>query len=142
VESFSIGQVAQAAGVAQSAIRYYERLGLLPKPPRSGGWRRYDLSVVERVRVIRLARQLGFALEEIRILLTGFSPDTPPPERWRSLARAKLGEVDELFRRAGAMKRLLEAGLGCSCVRIEDCFLDDCSRPAPRPRALPIVAAG
>ena len=140
METISIGEVARGSGVSQSAIRYYESLGLMPKPPRTGGWRRYDRSAIERVQVIRAARELGFTLEEVRVLLAGFSADTPPPERWRVLAQEKLPEVEAMLGRAGAMKRLLEAGLGCACLRIEDCFLTGCE-PAARPRSLPIVAA-
>ena len=140
METISIGEVAKGTGVSQSAIRYYESLGLLSEPPRSGGWRRYDGTVIERLRVIRVARELGFTLDEIKVLLEGFSAETPPPERWRALAARKLPEVEAMARRALAMKALLDAGLGCACVRIEDCFLDGCA-PPPRAgrRMLPIV---
>jgi DNA-binding transcriptional MerR regulator len=100
---------------------------LLTAAPRSGGWRRYDSSAVEHIEMIRMARELGFAIEEIRTLINGFSPETPPPERWRRIAREKLPQLDELIHHASAMKRLLEVGLSCRCVRIEDCFVNDCA---------------
>jgi MerR family transcriptional regulator, redox-sensitive transcriptional activator SoxR len=140
MEPMTIGEVARQVGVRPSAIRYYESLGLLPEPPRTSGWRSFDPAVVSRIQVIRAARDFGFKLEEIRQLLDGFDPATPPPERWRALAREKLPEVEAGLRRATALKRLLQAGMRCQCVRIEDCFLDDCSAPGRDRRALPIVS--
>ena len=127
MELLNIGEVARQADMRQSAIRYYESVGLLKEPVRTSGWRRYDPTVVDQLRVIRAARDIGFTLDEIRTLLFGFSPDTTPPDRWLELARQKLPEIDALLVRAQALRKLLETGLSCSCVRIEDCFLDDCS---------------
>lgn len=130
MEAMSIGTVARRSGVRPSAIRYYESIGLLPQVPRVGGWRQYGSDAVDYVRVIRSAQELGFALEEIRTLLYGYPENTAPTERWRELALRKLPEIDDLIRRATAMRRLLEAGLSCDCIRIEDCFLEDCSSGA------------
>ena len=77
----------------------------------------------------RMARELGFSLEDIRTLLNGFSPDTAPPARWQQLATRKLPEVDALLERAKAMKRLLERGLRCDCVSVLDCIRYDCNPP-------------
>jgi DNA-binding transcriptional MerR regulator len=87
--------------------------------------------VIDRLRVVRIARDLGFTLGEIRALLDGFSEDTPPSERWQKLARRKLPEVDALLQRATAMKRLLEKGLRCDCVSVQDCIRYDCAPPVP-----------
>src|SRR5262245_61177804 len=132
MSAITIGEVARRAGLRQSAIRYYEEVGLLSPPPRTGGWRTYDEQIVERLQVIHLARLLGLSLDEIRELLSWVSPETPPPERWRQLAMAKLPELDALINRATALRRLFQAGLKCQCVRIEDCFLEDCSKPKAR----------
>ena len=130
IDGLNIGEVARRAGIQPSAIRYYESVGLLSAPERIGGWRSYPTEVLDRLRLIRTARGMGFTLEELHILLDGFSDDTPPSERWRSLAAEKLPEVDDLIYRAQAVKRLLETGLRCECVRIEDCFGDDgCAVP-------------
>jgi MerR family transcriptional regulator, redox-sensitive transcriptional activator SoxR len=130
MEALAIGEVSRRAGMAQSAIRYYESAGLLSGPARSsGGWREFHPEVVDQLKVIRMARELGFSLEEIRTLLNGFSPDTPPSTRWQQLAERKLPEVDALIQRATAMKRLLEKGLRCDCVSIQDCIRYDCSPP-------------
>jgi MerR family redox-sensitive transcriptional activator SoxR len=129
MKMLAIGEVARQTGLRQSAIRYYEAEGLLPIAPRRSGWRTFDPGVVDRLRAIQLARELGFSLAEIRTLLTGFSPDTPPSERWRHLARRKLPEIDALVQRATAMRRLLEKGLRCDCVSVHDCVLYDCNPP-------------
>jgi MerR family redox-sensitive transcriptional activator SoxR len=125
--SMSIGEVAQRAGVRPSALRYYESVGLLPTPERKNGRRRYDGEVLRKVldclAVVRVAQQAGFTISEIRMLLDGFSEDTPPSERWRVLAREKLPEVEALVERALGMKNLLERGLRCECLRLEDCAL-------------------
>jgi MerR family transcriptional regulator, redox-sensitive transcriptional activator SoxR len=141
MEKLKIGEIARRVGIRPSAIRYYESVGLLPPPERRSGWRSFQPEVVDRLEVIRAARELGFSLEEIRQLLDGFSADTPPPARWRALAREKLPEIEAAIRRATALQRLLSAGMRCQCVTIEECFLEDCSGQIRRTRSLPIVAA-
>jgi MerR family redox-sensitive transcriptional activator SoxR len=126
-KALTIGEVARRAGVRPSALRYYERIGILPEPGRENGRRRYDQEVLhevlDRLAIVRVAQQAGFTIAEIRTLLDGFSEDTPPSERWRCLAREKLHEVEALIGRAQGMKRVLERGLECECLRIEDCAL-------------------
>jgi DNA-binding transcriptional MerR regulator len=125
----TIGEVARRTGVAPSAIRYYEAEGLLSNPARKGGKRAFGSAVVDHVVVIRMARELGFSLDDIRTLLNGFSPDTPPPVRWRQLAERKLTEIEATIQRAQAMKRLFEKGLRCDCVSLADCIVHDCNPP-------------
>jgi DNA-binding transcriptional MerR regulator len=68
-ETLRIGEVAQQAGLTVEALRYYERMGLLPRPPRStGGLRRYRPDVLDRVRFIKQAQTLGLTLKEIQHL--------------------------------------------------------------------------
>jgi len=125
--SLSIGEVARSAGVRPSALRYYERVGVLPPPERANGRRRYGgevlREVLRRLAVVRIAQQAGFTISEIRTLLDGFSEDTPPSERWRVLAQSKPPEVEALVERALGMKDLLERGLRCECLSIDDCAL-------------------
>ena len=135
MESMSIGEVARWAGVRPSKLRYYEGVGLLPSPERTNGRRRYEgvvlREVLDRLAVVRVAQQAGFTISEIRTLLDGFSEDTPPSELWRALAREKLTEVDALIERAIGMKNLLERGLRCECLSLEECSLvgelEECS---------------
>src|SRR5881398_1043098 len=93
--SLAIGEVADRAGVEPSAIRYYESLGLLPRPSRVGGKRRYGDDVLDRLALIALAKDAGFTIKEIRALVSDFAPDSGPAERWRILATRKLAELDE-----------------------------------------------
>ena len=117
----TIGQVAREAKLAASAIRYYENEGLLPRPPRQSGQRRYDREILGRLAVIRIALDAGFTIRETRMFLTGFDAATKPSARWRALAARKLVEVDAQMERANRMKALLESGFRCGCPRIEDC---------------------
>ena len=125
----SIGEVARQAGVRPSALRYYEGIGLLPRPERENGRRRYEgevlREVLDRLAVVRVAQQAGFTIDEIGVLLDGFSEDIPPSERWRVLASEKLPEIEALVERALSMKQLLERGLRCECLRLEDCEIID-----------------
>ncbi|HEY0738700.1 MAG TPA: MerR family transcriptional regulator [Herpetosiphonaceae bacterium] len=123
MEELTIGEVARRAGIRTSALRYYESVGLLPAPRRVSGRRRYEAGIVQRVRVVQLAQAAGFTIAEIQTLLHGFAPDTPPAARWQRLAHDKLRELDAAIERIQTMKRILEMGLSCGCLRLEDCAL-------------------
>lgn len=119
--AMAIGEVATAAGIAPSAIRYYEQAGLLPKPGRQSGQRRYGAETGARLKIIQLARAAGFTIAETRTFLSGFSPSTTPAARWRALAARKLAELEAQSQRIARMQRLLESSFHCGCLRIEDC---------------------
>lgn len=121
MQMFGIGELARQAGMATSAIRYYERIGLLPPSKRVNTKRRYDESTLQKLSVIRMAQHAGFTIAEIQTLLHEFPVDTSPSERWQGLASKKIVELNELINRVQAMKSLLEQTLQCHCVRIEDC---------------------
>lgn len=121
MDGLSIGEVARQAGMRPSTLRYYEEAGLLPAPRRVRGRRRYEGEVLQRLAVLRVGRQAGFTIAELRTLLDGFGDTTRPAERWHRLAERKLPELEALIGRAEGMKRLLLRGLDCSCVRWEDC---------------------
>jgi len=90
----TIGDLASKTGLATSAIRYYERIGVLPLPGRVSGQRRYGTDALDRLAVLRLAQACGFHLDEIKMLLQGFNTTTKPSERWRKLAERKKQEID------------------------------------------------
>ncbi len=123
MEDLPIGEIARQAGIRPSALRYYESIGLMPTPKRVNGHRRYDQGTVQLLRVVQLAQQAGFTVAEIQTLLHGFAPDTPPAARWQPLARQKLRELDTVIAHAQQMKRVLETGLNCGCLRLEDCAI-------------------
>lgn len=116
----AIGEVAALAGIAASAIRFYERHGLLEVPERVSGRRRYDASVLRRLAMIQVGQDAGFTLAQIRTLLDGLSAEHAPSAEWRALAEDKLADVEALIVRAKAMRRLLQDGLACECLSLED----------------------
>jgi DNA-binding transcriptional MerR regulator len=119
----TIGEVARRAGVATSSIRYYERIGLLPKPEREGGQRRYDAEVLGKLGFIGIAQSAGFKLREIKDLVGGIDGDDGMGEKMRSLSVLKLGEVEALLERTRAMKGWLEVARECGCASPAECAL-------------------
>jgi MerR family redox-sensitive transcriptional activator SoxR len=117
----TIGEVARQAGVNTSTVRYYDRLGLLPKPRRVNKHRRFDPDVLGWLALIDFAQKAGFTLAEIRGLFHDFPADTTPAQRWQSVSAQKIPQIDALIARAQEMKRLLEHTQGCDCARLEDC---------------------
>ena len=117
----TIGEVARRTALRASAIRYYEKVGLLPKTPRVGGQRRFEIEVLNYLAVIDVARRAGFRIGEIRRLFHGFARGIPAFHRWQLLAQRKMAEMDELIARAKKMKRLLEKADRCKCFELEDC---------------------
>jgi MerR family redox-sensitive transcriptional activator SoxR len=113
----SIGEVARRAGLRTSALRYYEKIGLLPRPPRVGGQRRYDPHILDRLAIVRLGQYVGLRITDIKWLLKEV-PGRPPPERWRELARDRLIQVDALIAEAQAIRRLLQMTLDHKCPKL------------------------
>jgi MerR family transcriptional regulator, redox-sensitive transcriptional activator SoxR len=122
-DTLSIGEVAERGGVNVSAIRFYEREGLLPEAERVGGRRRFATSTVQRLGIIDVAKQAGFSLEEIRVLLDSIDEGAPAYERLQDLAARKLPEVDALIARANAMRDWLTTASRCGCDSLDDCAL-------------------
>lgn len=118
----TISEVARQIGLQPSAIRYYERIGLLPPAQRMSGQRRYDSTILYRLAIVQRARQLGFSLEEIRQLFLGFRNITRASERWRKLSRQKLGELDVLMGGIRTVRRLLRKMMrDCRCDTLDQC---------------------
>jgi MerR family redox-sensitive transcriptional activator SoxR len=123
MEEMKIGAVAGLAGVETSTLRYYESIGVLPPARRVSGQRRYTPEVLQRLGIVQVAKEAGFTLPEIRTLFDGFSESEPPSALWKTLARQKLPEVESLIARAQTMKRILEEGLDCDCLSLDDCTI-------------------
>ena len=118
----TISEVARQLGLQASAIRYYERIGLLPRARRMSGQRRYDNTVLYRLAIIQRARQLGFTLSEIRHLFFGFRDVTRASERWRTLSQQKLAELDRLMEGLQAVRGLLKRLMTkCQCDTLDQC---------------------
>ena len=123
--ALSIGQVAARAGINVSAIRYYERHGLIPAPERVSGQRRYTDRIVRRLGIIDAAKQAGFSLDEVRTLLTSTDQGAPAHEQLRALAAHKLPEIDAMIERAETMRLWLTAATACGCETLDACALFD-----------------
>jgi len=108
MKSFTIGQVAKHAGVGVETVRFYERKGLLEEPERkTSGYRQFDEQVVDRIRFIRRAKELGFTLKEIKELLDlRLDPATTCADV-KSRAESKIEDVEERIRSLQRMKQAL-----------------------------------
>jgi len=116
-----IGQLARSANLNASAIRYYEKMGLLAPPQRLGGQRRYPSDAVHRVLLIRFASDMGFTLSEIKLFLNGLRDNSPVGPRWKKLAHRKILEIEESLERSLRLKSLLRNLLRCRCVSLQIC---------------------
>jgi MerR family mercuric resistance operon transcriptional regulator len=107
--TMTIGRLAKRAGVGVETIRFYERKGLIPEPPRrSSGYREYDNDTVTRVRFIRHAKELGFTLKEIDGLLSlQLDPDKPCQDVNRRI-ETKLSDINEKIQMLNRMKDALQ----------------------------------
>ena len=116
-DALLIGELAKRAGLATSAIRYYESIGILPEPYRVSGQRRYGEDTVKRLEFIAAAQHAGFTLREIAELSDDFDV--------RKLARRKLPQVQEELKRTRQIKRWLDTASTCDCASPEECSLFD-----------------
>ena len=134
--TLTIGEVAAEAGIRTSAIRYYERIGVLPEPERSAGQRRYTDETVGRLRAVEIGKRAGLHLDEIRTLLAAEDYGTAFGEQLRELAERKLPELDALIEQAQTMRRWLATATDCSCETIDICVLfEPTAAPVTRGRA-------
>lgn len=131
---FSIGELARRTAVKVPTIRYYEQIGLLPAPPRTGGQqRRYGRAAVERLDFIRHARTLGFEVEDIRELLALSAQPSQPCTDADSIAARHLAAVEQRINQLealrGELRKMLDA---CEGGCVADCrVLESLSLPAP-----------
>ena len=129
-----IGELAARANLNASAVRYYEKRGLLAAPQRLGGQRRYASDALSRVLLIRFATEMGFTLAEIKLFLNGLRDSTPVGPRWKKLATRKLREVELTIARSLQLKSLLQGLLHCHCPSLQFCV--NCLRLSPKLRGL------
>lgn len=117
----TIGRLASEAGINLETVRYYERQGLMPKPPRSSsGYRLFPIDAAQRLRFIKRAQDIGFSLKEIRELLAlRVSPRTSSAEI-RKRAEAKItdieGKIKTLESMRKSLRKLTNACAGCGPI--------------------------
>ena len=114
----TIGDLARRTGVAPSALRYYEELGLVEPATRRSGQRRYTEAAVAIVGVVLFLREVGFTLAEIRLLVDGRADD---PSGWRGMAVRKIGELERQVARVSAAKTALEHAIDCPKPDVLEC---------------------
>lgn len=109
-ELLTIGEVAARSGIATSALRYYDQLGLVRHERRTAGQRRYRPEAVATVAVVVFLREAGFPLAEIKRLLASRARS---PQAWTEHARRKLGQLDAQIAKAVAARHAIEHSLHC-----------------------------
>ena len=133
-----IGHLAAQSGVAPSAIRYYEKIGLLPPAARISGQRRYSSEALDRVLLIRFAGEVDFSLTEIKLFLNGFREGTPISARWRELTTRKIAELQQrLFFTRRLLHFLQRLQSCCTCVKLHQCVSG--LRLSPRLRSVRVA---
>jgi MerR family redox-sensitive transcriptional activator SoxR len=126
MELLTIGEVAARSGLAASALRYYEELGLIPATRTPGGARRFPRSVLRRLAVIRAARNVGLSLPEILEALGSLPPGRPPTAAdWATLSAGWRERLDEQIAALTQLRDGLTSCIGCGCLSLEKCALSN-----------------
>ena len=121
----SIGQLSTRAGVAASALRFYEAEGLLEPAGRTEGNRRqYTRATLRRIAFIRAAQQVGLSLEQIRQALATLPEGrTPTTEDWRRLSESWRSTLDQQIEWLERLRDRLDSCIGCGCLSLDVCSL-------------------
>ena len=138
-DELTIGAVAERAGVATSALRYYEAEGLIRSERADSGHRRFHRDVLRRIAFIRSAQQVGLSLEEIRAALATLPNNrTPNKSDWARLSKEWRPRVDEQIAQLERMRDRLTGCIGCGCLSLQLCKLvnpdDEAGERGPGPR--------
>ena len=116
-----IGEVAESLGIPASAIRYYERMGLIGVPERVSGRRSFGQSELTMLRFIKLAQAAGFSISEIRNLCAEYSTNPSPSGIWMSFAEEKREEVQAQIEALSQVESILSELLACKCESLLEC---------------------
>lgn len=139
----TIGEVAQRSGVAASALRFYEQRGLIASQRADNGQRRYSSDVLRRVAFIRVAQRVGLRLEEIAAALATL-PDGRTPNRrdWERLAQRWRPRLEEQIAVLNRLHDQLGQCIGCGCLSLRTCALNNPDDAAARLGAGPRYLLG
>jgi MerR family redox-sensitive transcriptional activator SoxR len=121
-----VGEIARRSGFAESAIRYYEGLGLVSASRTAGGQRRFARSTLRRLAFIRAARNVGLSLEEVATALASLpSGRTPTRADWSRLSRGWRHRLDEQINALIALRDGLDSCIGCGCLSLRRCAISN-----------------
>jgi MerR family redox-sensitive transcriptional activator SoxR len=124
VKRFSVGDLAARAGVATSALRFYEAHGLIRAERNESGHRRYRPDALRRVAFIRVAQRIGLSLDEIARALDSLpSQRTPTRDDWNELSSRRLPRIDERIAELELLRDRLDGCIGCGCLSLDTCEL-------------------
>ena len=140
----TVSDVAHRSGFAASALRFYEKEGLIAASRTAGGQRRYERSVLRRLAFIRAARHVGLGLDEVRDVLAQLpSERTPNRADWTRISRSWRSRIDEQIAALEALRDGLDSCIGCGCLSLQRCRMsnpeDWLSTRGPGARILPGV---
>ncbi len=120
----TIGQLAERSGVAASALRYYEREGLISSTRTSGGQRRYEREMLRRIAFVGAAKRVGLSLDEIRTALASLPENrTPTKADWARLSRSWRSRLDDEIEQMIRLRDELTDCIGCGCLSFRSCRL-------------------
>jgi MerR family redox-sensitive transcriptional activator SoxR len=123
-DHLTIGEFSRRSGVSQSALRFYERLGLIRSTRTGGNQRRYQRTELRRVAFIRVSSQVGIPLEEIKTALAALPAErTPTKADWERLSRAWQQRLDEQIALLQRLRDTLTSCIGCGCLSLRSCGL-------------------
>jgi len=126
MDTMTIGEVAVRAGVAPSALRWYEAQGLLTASRTPGGARRYPRGVLRRLSFIRAAQNVGLSLAEVRAALATLPEGrTPTAREWAQLSEGWRDRLDEQIAALTQLRDGLSSCIGCGCLSLERCALSN-----------------
>ncbi|MBV8065290.1 MAG: redox-sensitive transcriptional activator SoxR [Actinobacteria bacterium] len=120
----TIGELSRRSGVSQSALRFYERQGLISAERTDGNQRRYHGTTLRKVAVIQAGKAAGIPLERIREAFDALPTDRPPTKRdWARLSRSWADELDERIAMLQSIRGRLTTCIGCGCLSLKTCAL-------------------
>jgi len=120
----AIGELSRRSGLAPSALRYYESIGLIHSERSGGGQRRYRRSTLRRVAVVQAAQRVGLSLEDIRVDLAALPVDRAPSRRdWERLSRRWRSRLDDRIAALTRVREDLSGCIGCGCLSLRRCAL-------------------
>lgn len=124
VKRFSVGELAARAGVATSALRFYEAHGLISSERNESGHRRYRSDALRRVAFIRVAQRIGLSLDEIAGALASLpSQRTPTRHDWNELSTRWLPRIEAQITELELLRDRLDGCIGCGCLSLDTCEL-------------------